>query len=72
LLLLRYIYQDSTKLPEDVYKSSGLTRATFYQYAKILDNHTEEEIKVYSNEKIQIQITVLLILKITQNGYFTR
>lgn len=45
LLLLRNIYKDVTKRPEDIYKTLGLTRATFYRYAKILDNHTDEEIK---------------------------
>jgi DNA invertase Pin-like site-specific DNA recombinase len=45
LLLLRNIYKDITKRPEDIYKPLGLTRATFYRYAKILDNHTDEEIK---------------------------
>ncbi|MBT2620368.1 recombinase family protein [Chryseobacterium sp. ISL-6] len=45
LLLLRSIYKDVTKRPEEIYKPFGLTRATFYRYAKILDNHTDEEIK---------------------------
>ncbi|WP_175623070.1 recombinase family protein [Chryseobacterium schmidteae] len=45
LLILRSIYKDSTKRPEDIYKPFGLTRATFYRYAKILDNNTNEEIK---------------------------
>lgn len=45
LLLLRNIYKDVTKRPEDIYKPLGITRATFYRYAKILDNHTDEEIK---------------------------
>jgi DNA invertase Pin-like site-specific DNA recombinase len=45
LLLLRAIYKDPTMRPEDIYKPLGLTRATFYRYAKILDNHTDEEIK---------------------------
>jgi DNA invertase Pin-like site-specific DNA recombinase len=45
LLLLRTIYKDVTKRPEDIYKPFGLTRATFYRYAKILDHHTDEEIK---------------------------
>lgn len=45
LLLLRSIYKDPTIRPEDIYKPFGLTRATFYRYAKILDNHTDEEIK---------------------------
>jgi hypothetical protein len=30
---------------EDIYKPLGLTRATFYRYAKILDHHSDEEIK---------------------------
>ncbi|MGI9650849.1 recombinase family protein [Chryseobacterium sp. RLHN22] len=45
LLLLRSIYKDPSLSPEDIYKPFGLTRATFYGYAKILDNHTDEEIK---------------------------
>jgi len=45
LLLLRSIYKDPTMPPEDIYKPFGLTRATFYRYAKILDHHTDEEIK---------------------------
>lgn len=45
LLILRSVYKDRTKAPEEIYKPLGLTRATFYRYAKILDNHTNEEIK---------------------------
>jgi DNA invertase Pin-like site-specific DNA recombinase len=45
LLIMRSIYKDPTKTPEEIYKPLGLTRATFYRYAKILDNHTTEEIK---------------------------
>jgi DNA invertase Pin-like site-specific DNA recombinase len=45
LLLLRNIYKDVTKRPEEIYKPFGLTRATFYRYAKILDHHSDEEIK---------------------------
>ncbi|WP_228446610.1 hypothetical protein [Chryseobacterium sp. 3008163] len=45
LLLLRSIYKDPTLRPEDIYKPLGLTRATFYRYAKILDHHTDEEIR---------------------------
>lgn len=45
LLLLRNIYMDVTKRPEEIYKPFGLTRATFYRYAKIMDNHSDEEIK---------------------------
>lgn len=36
---------DVTKRPEEIYKPFGLTRATFYRYAKIMDNHSDEEIK---------------------------
>lgn len=42
LLLLRSIYKDVTKRPEEIYKPLGITRATFYRYAKILDNHTND------------------------------
>lgn len=45
LLLLRSIYKDPALRPEDIYKPLQLTRATFYRYAKILDYHTDEEIK---------------------------
>lgn len=45
LLVMRSIYKDLTKTPEEIYKGLGLTRATFYRYAKILDNYTNEEIK---------------------------
>ncbi|WP_294308077.1 recombinase family protein [uncultured Chryseobacterium sp.] len=51
LLLLSNIYKDITKRPEEIYKSPGLSRATFYRYAKILDHHTDEEIKKMSNKK---------------------
>lgn len=51
LLLLRGIYKDVTKRPEEIYKPFGLTRATFYRYAKILDNHTDEEIKKMAVKK---------------------
>lgn len=51
LLLLRSIYKDPTLCPEEIYKPFGLTRATFYRYAKILDHHTDEEIKKMSNNK---------------------
>ena len=39
------LYKDVTKRSEEIYKPFGLTRATFYRYAKILDHHTDEEIK---------------------------
>jgi DNA invertase Pin-like site-specific DNA recombinase len=45
LLLMRTVYKDLTKAPGEIYKPLGLTRATFYRYAKILDNYTDEEIK---------------------------
>ncbi|MDH6254199.1 DNA invertase Pin-like site-specific DNA recombinase [Chryseobacterium sp. H1D6B] len=51
LLLLRSIYKDPTMRPEDIYKPLGLTRVTFYRYAKILDNHTDEEIKKMAAKK---------------------
>ncbi|REC40198.1 recombinase family protein [Chryseobacterium sp. 5_R23647] len=51
LLLLRSIYKDATLRPEDIYKPFGLTRATFYRYAKILDHHTDEEIKTMKAKK---------------------
>lgn len=45
LLLMRSVYQDVNKSPEEIYTALNLTRATFYRYAKILDTHTDEEIK---------------------------
>lgn len=45
LIIMRSVYKDPTKTPEGIYKPLGLTRATYYRYAKILDNHTNEEIK---------------------------
>lgn len=45
LLLMRSVYKDVKKSPEEIYAALGLTRATFYRYAKILDTHTDEEIK---------------------------
>lgn len=37
--------------PEDIYEPFGLSRATFYRYAKILDNHSDEEIKKMAVKK---------------------
>ncbi|MFP3591418.1 recombinase family protein [Chryseobacterium sp. SIMBA_038] len=51
LLIMRSVYKDPTKSPEEIYKPLGLTRATFYRYAKILDNHTNEEIKKMAIKK---------------------
>ena len=45
LLVMRSVYKDFDKTPEEIYKGLQLTRATFYRYAKILDSHTNEEIK---------------------------
>jgi hypothetical protein len=45
LLVMRSVYKDLDKTPEQIYKGLQLTRATFYRYAKILDAHTNEEIK---------------------------
>lgn len=45
LLLMRSIYKDVSKSPEEIYAPLDLTRATFYRYSKILDDHTDEEIK---------------------------
>jgi DNA invertase Pin-like site-specific DNA recombinase len=51
LLIMRIFYKDPTKTPEEIYKPLGLTRATFYRYAKVLDNHTDEEIKKMAIKK---------------------
>ncbi len=51
LLLMRSVYQDTSKSPEEIYTALGLTRATFYRYAKILDTHTDEEIRKMSIKK---------------------
>lgn len=48
---MRSVYKDLTKAPEEIYRPLGLTRATFYRYAKILDNHTNEEIKKMAVKK---------------------
>lgn len=45
LLLMRSVYKDVKKSPEEIYTALDLTRATFYRYAKILDMHTDEEIR---------------------------
>jgi DNA invertase Pin-like site-specific DNA recombinase len=45
LLLMRSVYQDTNKSPQEIYTALGLTRATFYRYGKILDTHTDEEIR---------------------------
>lgn len=42
---MRSVYKDFDKTPEEIYKGLQLTRATFYRYAKILDSHTNDEIK---------------------------
>ncbi|SEH29894.1 hypothetical protein [Chryseobacterium culicis] len=36
---------------EEIYKSFGLTRATFYRYAKIPNNHSDQEIKKMAIKK---------------------
>ena len=45
LIVMRSVYKDLDKTPEEIYKGLQLTRPTFYRYAKILDTHTNEEIK---------------------------
>lgn len=52
LLILRSIYKYPPKRLEDIYKPFGLTRATFYRYAKILDHHSDEEIKNMGIKKL--------------------
>lgn len=49
LLILRSIYKDPTKRPENIYNPFGLTRTKFYRYVKILDHHTDDEIKKNGN-----------------------
>jgi len=51
-ILLRSIYKHPTMRLEDIYKPLGLTRATFYRYAKILDHHSDEEIKNMGIKKL--------------------
>lgn len=51
LLVMRSIYKNQTLAPKEIYEPLGLTRATFYRYAKILDNHTDEEIKKMAIKK---------------------
>lgn len=45
LLIMRSVYKDMDKTPEEIYKGQQLTRAAFYRYAKILETHTNDEIK---------------------------
>lgn len=52
VIIMRSVYKDPTKSPEEIYKPLGLSRATFYRYGKILDNHTNEEIKKMSIKKL--------------------
>jgi len=51
IITIKISKNNPTKAPEEIYKPLGLTRATFYRYAKILDNHTDEEIKKMSVKK---------------------
>ncbi|OWK72349.1 resolvase [Pedobacter sp. AJM] len=51
LLVMRSVYKDLDKTPEQIYKGLQLTRATFYRYAKILDSHTNEEIKNFRRNR---------------------
>lgn len=48
---MRSIYKNQALAPKEIYEPLGLTRATFYRYAKILDNHTDEEIKKMAIKK---------------------
>lgn len=43
LLVMRSVYKDMDKTPEQIYKGLQLTRATFYCYSKILDSHTKRK-----------------------------
>ncbi len=45
LLIMRSIYKNMALAPKEIYEPLGLTRATFYRYAKILDHHTDGEIR---------------------------
>ncbi|KPH11665.1 hypothetical protein AMQ68_20000 [Chryseobacterium sp. ERMR1:04] len=40
-----FIYKDLRKHAEEIYKPFGVTKAIFYRDAKILDNHTDEDLK---------------------------
>jgi len=42
---MRSEYRDFDKTPKEIYKGLQSTRATFYRYAKILNSHTNVEIK---------------------------
>ncbi|QES91046.1 recombinase family protein [Rhizosphaericola mali] len=44
LLIMRSLYKDPSKTPEEIYTPLGLTKATFYRYSKILDMYTNKEI----------------------------
>lgn len=65
LIIMRSVYKDPTKAPEEIYKPLGLTRATFYRYAKILDNHTNEEIK-----KMAIKKTIIYANRLRRQNIF--
>src|SRR5690606_30917493 len=45
LLVMRSLYKHTSKTPEQIYSALDLTRATFYRYAKILETHTDVQIK---------------------------
>lgn len=45
LIIMRSLYKDYSKTPEEIYGPLGISRATFYRYSKILENHSNEEIK---------------------------
>ena len=45
LLLMRSVYQVTSKNPGELYTALDLTRPTFYRYAKNLVTHTDEEIR---------------------------
>lgn len=51
LLVMRSLYKDYSKRPEEIYKALGLTRATYYRYAKILEKNSDEEIKKMTIKK---------------------
>lgn len=51
LLVMRAIYKDLSKTPTEIYTGLGLTRATFYRYAKVLDQYSDEQIKAMAVTK---------------------
>ena len=44
LKVLRSLYKDTSLQPREIYGPLGITHASFYRYAKILDTHTDKQL----------------------------